>query len=206
MELYNFIHSPNGQRVDIFMKEKNIDIPTINVDLMKLENHRPDMKAMNPSGTLPFLKVSDSVIIPETMAICRYLEAKYPHNPMFGYTPEEQGMIESVRRRIEFEGLLMVSDVMRNSLEFFKDRGLPGKQQVPQIPALAERGVEQCKRFLAWMEEHLSGSEFMVGNSFSIADIDAYATIQSMKLINIMPEHTNTLKWLVNTKNRASVK
>jgi len=201
MILYNFATAPNGLRVNIFVREKGLTIPTKNVNLLKLENHSEEIQALNPAGTVPFLKL-DNIVITESMAICRYLEARYPDVPMFGIEPEEQGIIEAIRRRVEFEGLLMVSDQLRNSSPFFKDRALPGKKGVPQIAELAERGAKQVNKFLEWVDEHLSNNEYMAGDKFSIADIDTYVTIDTMKMIKVYPDQQNITQWMTRMQQR----
>ena len=55
---------------------------------------------------------------------------------LFGSTPKEQAQIEMWSRRAELEGFYAVAECLRNSLERFKDRAIPGPRDYAQIPAL----------------------------------------------------------------------
>ena len=49
-------------RVNLFINEKKIKIDRVNVDLSKHENLKPSFLKLNPWGTVPFLKVNNTII------------------------------------------------------------------------------------------------------------------------------------------------
>ena len=87
MKLYDYKQAPNPRRVRMFMAEKGIEIETVQVNLMKLEQHSEAYKKINPAGEVPTLQLDDGSCISQTNAICRYLEDIYPDPPLYGRTP-----------------------------------------------------------------------------------------------------------------------
>jgi glutathione S-transferase len=70
--------------VRIFLAEKGVSIPRIEVDLGKLEHKRPEFSARNPFETIPALELDDGTMIDESIAICRYIEELHPEPNLFG--------------------------------------------------------------------------------------------------------------------------
>jgi glutathione S-transferase len=63
----------------------------------------------------------------------------------------------------EFEGLISVMEVLRNTSKAMKDRALPGPDPVPQIPELAERGMIRGQRFFKTLDARLSETPWLAG-------------------------------------------
>ena len=77
------------------MAEKGIEIETVQINLMKLEQHSDAYKKINPLGEVPALVLDDGTCISQTHAICRYLEEIFPDTPLYGRTPLERAQVES---------------------------------------------------------------------------------------------------------------
>ncbi|KAF8225642.1 glutathione S-transferase [Tricholoma matsutake] len=67
--------SPNTLRVVVVLKEKNIPHEFIQVVWSEIKT--PEYRSKNPFGAFPYMD-DDGVILYESRAICRYIEAKYP--------------------------------------------------------------------------------------------------------------------------------
>jgi len=207
MILYDYPKAPNPMRVRLFIYEKKINIKTILVDLRKQEQHKPKYLKLNPWGTYPFLKVNKK-IINESIAICRYLEIKYPTPNLFGKSAMEQALIEMLRRKVEIDGLNSVGEAFRNSAKAFKNRALPGPKKIMQIPALVKRGEYRTHLFFDFLDQHLKENRYIAANRFTIADIDAYVTYSFAKWIKIdgAKNRNNFKNWLKKIKERKSIK
>src|SRR5260370_553780 len=83
MRLYDLKTGTNTRRVRIFLAEKGVKLPTVEVDMMKGENKGPEYLSKNPMGTMPLLELSDGTQLAESVAICRYIEELHPHPPLF---------------------------------------------------------------------------------------------------------------------------
>src|ERR1700727_1065792 len=78
MKLYNSNLVPSPRRVRIFLAEKGVSIPCVEVDLAKLDHRTPEFSTLNPFETIPILELDNRTRIAETIAICRYIEALWP--------------------------------------------------------------------------------------------------------------------------------
>ena len=65
MKLYNSNLAPNPRRVRVFLAEKGVAIPRVEVDLAKLEQKTPEFSALNPFQTIPVLELDDGTRIAE---------------------------------------------------------------------------------------------------------------------------------------------
>ncbi|MDB5979536.1 MAG: Glutathione S-transferase [Pseudomonas sp.] len=181
MHIYQAVGSPNSRRVRIFIAEKGIDIPTINLDLGTKQQFSDTYKAINPRSVVPTLVLDDGTAIGEVPAICRYLEEIYPEPVLFGSTSKEKTLVMMWERRMEQEGFAAVMDAVRNSLAGLKGRALTGPYDYDQIPALVDRSKQRIINFHTDLDKRLNEAPFAAGEQFSIADITAMTTIDFAK-------------------------
>ena len=62
MKIYDGGRAPNPRRVQIFLKEKGVDIPMVQLDLNALEHRSEEMTQKNPGKTVPFLELDDGTV------------------------------------------------------------------------------------------------------------------------------------------------
>jgi glutathione S-transferase len=84
VKLYDMRVAPNPRRVRIFLAEKGIEIPRVEINIRSGENLKPGFLAINPRGVLPTLQLEDGTVIDESVAICRYFEELQPDPPLMG--------------------------------------------------------------------------------------------------------------------------
>jgi glutathione S-transferase len=191
---------PNSYRVRIFMAEKGIDLPRVEVDLMKGEHKSPDFLKINSLGQIPVLVLGDGTIITESVAICRYLEERHPEPPLFGAGPVAKAKVEMWNRRVELEVMGTIGDVAFHSQEFFKDR-------VPQFPAFAEAQRSNVPNKWAWLDREMAdGRPFIAGDFFSIADITAGVAAWLCDFFQLERPASlgNVARWLERVRARPS--
>jgi len=208
MKLYDYAAAPNPRRVAIFLAEKGIELETVQVDLMAGEQKSAEFTAINPAQDVPALLLDDGTCLSQVNAICLYLEALYPDNPLFGRTPLERAQVESWNHRIQDNGIGAVGEAFRNLTPGFKGRALPGPDSYEQIPELAQRGLKRTDNFFIQLDAHLANSQFIVGDYFSVADISAYMTVEFAGWIKKgIPEGCDNLqRWFDQVSARPSVK
>ena len=197
MRLYDYKPAPNPRRVRIFMAEKGIEIPTVQVDLRAGEQFQPSFRAINPRCVVPYLVLDDGAGIGEVVAIWRYLEETHPNPPLMGLDAEDRAIVAMWQHRMEHEGVFAVGEAFRNSTPGFKGRALSGPHGYEQIPALAERGRARALDFFSDIDKRLGESEFIAGPRFTVADIDAFVAIGFAGWIKLAvpPEHKNVKRW-----------
>ena len=208
MKLYDYAPAPSPRRVRIFLAEKGITVPSVQVDLRAGEHFGESFRAVNPDCTVPVLELDDGTRIADAIAICVYFEAVRPRPALMGEDAAEKAVIAAAQRRAEREGFGAVQDAFRNSTPGLKGHALSGQDVYEQIPALVERGRTRLLRFFAAMDAALAGRPFVCGDAYSIADITTLVTIDFAKWIKIaLPEEcANLRRWYDTVCARPSAK
>jgi glutathione S-transferase len=208
MKLYDCATAPSPRRVRIFLAEKGLTIPTVQVDLRGGEQFTPAFRAMNPGCTVPVLELDSGAAITDIIAICRYIEELHPEPVLMGRDAEQRALIECWVRRIEWDGIYAVQEAFRNSAPGLERRALPGPLPLEQIPALAERGRVRAQHFLAWFDARLADHAFVGGPDFTIADISAMVAVDFATRAKLdVPDHLLHLKrWYAEVSARPSAK
>ena len=200
MKLYNSNLAPNPRRVRIFLAEKGVSIPRIEVDLGKLEHKRPEFAALNPFQTIPVLELDDGTRIAKSIAICRYIESLWPEPNLFGLTPLEQAMIEMWQRQLELRLLLPIAQVLRHTHPHMAE------MENPQVPDWAAVNRPRALQAMAIIDEILSDRPFIAGEQFTIADITGLVALDFARpaRIAIPPELVHLNRWHQALKARPS--
>ena len=133
--------------------KRRLKIDRVNVDLSKHENLKSSFLKLNPWGTVPFLKVNNT-IISESIAICRFLELKYEKPKLFGNSAIEAAKIEMFRRKVEFDGLQAVGEALEIPLALLKKEFLQ-EAKISAIPELITRGKKRTILFFNLLENTL---------------------------------------------------
>jgi glutathione S-transferase len=195
--LYDCATAPSPRRARLLLAAKGIAHDTVEVDLRSGEQLSEAYRQINPQCTVPALRTEEGDVLTDNAAIAAYLEARYPEVPMFGVTPQDKAEIASWQWRVEFEGLMPIAEVLRNTSPAMVDRALPGPVNYAQIPALAERGLARLQHFLVVLNERLAQREFLAANQLSIADITAVVVVDFARAAKVKPDerHPHLLRW-----------
>lgn len=203
MKLYNAaMPAPNPRRVRIFLAEKGVSVPLVEVAIMKREHKSPEHIARNSLGQVPTLELDDGTMISETVAICRYIEGIHPNPPLFGRNPLEQAQVEMWIRRIEFQVMTPVGMFWRHAHPF------TAQVVVPQYKEFGESNRAHYERMLGWLDQELAGKNFIVGKDYTMADICALSTVDFADWIGLkVPDSVSNLKaWHARVSERPSAK
>lgn len=202
MKLYDYEGAPSPRRVRIFVAEKGMEIPTVQVDLAAKAQHEPDFGTVNPHRTVPVLELEDGTRFTNTAGICAYLEALHPEPALLGRTPEEKARIAQWGWRIENDGYMAVAEAFRNKAKGFVNHALPGPVAYAQIPELIDRGLRRTQQFFQDLDEVLAERAFIAGDQFSMADITTLVTIDFAKWMKqTLPESASHARRWYDTVN-----
>lgn len=199
MQFYNSV-GPNPRVVTLFMAEKGIDIPTVEVDLRGGENRRaPYNSAVNPAGQTPALALDDGSVLTEITAICEYLEELFPAPPLIGTTAEERARTRMWVRRVD----LKICEPLANGFRFaeglplFESRMRCVPEAAPGLKAIAQDG-------LRWLDPLIAGRDFIAGDRLSLADLLLFAFLDFGATVGqpLDPACTNIAHWFAGMKAR----
>ena len=166
MKLYDMKAGMNPRRVRIFLAEKGLSIPRVEVDMAGGENRRAPYLTINPMGTMPVLELDDGTYLAESIAICRYLEALHPEPPLMGTTPLERARIDMWNRRMEFEIMRPIQEAFGHLSPFWVGK----REQIAQYGELAKKTALER---MAWLDGELATRPFIAGEHYTVADITA---------------------------------
>ena len=180
MRLYQFELAPASRRVTFFLKETGIKVPIVQLNVRDGDQFKEPFNSLNPFHCIPFLELADGTTISESVAICRFLEeTNNTSKKLFGKTSKERAIIEMWNRRLEIDGYIPLINGMRNKFERYKGKVLPGtRNDLPQVPAIARRGIESCRILFKRLNTHLNTTPYVAGEAISIADITGYEVVQ----------------------------
>jgi len=199
MLLYDTTTAPNPRRVRIFLAEKGIEVPTVQVDLVNRENRKPPFNEKNPMQGVPMLELDNGTCIAESVAICRYFEEIHPDPPLMGTDAADRAAVEMWNRRMELNLALPAMNSFRHTHAFFKDR-------IAQVPDFGASSKSEALATMAWLDGHLADQEFIAGDRYTIADITALCGIDFGRItgIKIGDEQKNLKRWHEAVSSRPS--
>lgn len=208
MKFYDYTFSVNTRRVRIFMAEKGIEIPTVEIDFMNAEQLGKAFRKINPLCTIPVLETDEGINLVQVPAIVLYLEEQYPDTPLLGTTTLQRALIREWMHRIFIDCTIPLMEIFRNTNKMFTNRALPGPIDLAQIPELAGRGIKRLMPFFNDVDAHVRENEFVVGDQFTMADIDLLTCMDFAKMAKQeIPTHCkNLLAWRKKVSQRPSAK
>jgi glutathione S-transferase len=202
MKLFNSF-GPNPRLVRMFIAEKGLDIPIVEIDLRGAENRQAPYLSKNPAGQIPALELGDGSVLAETITICEYLEELHPTPVLIGSSAIERANTRMWTRRLEIN----ITEHMYNGfryaegLEIFRNRVVCIPEAAPGIKSKAKAGR-------AWLNELIANRDYIAGDTFSLADIALYCCIDFCKDVGqpLDAEFKNISTWFARINARPSAK
>ena len=149
----------------------------------------PEAKArpyldLNPNGTVPVIE-DDGLVLFESLAITLHLARKHPAGGLWPVTPEDQS-------RVLQWTLWAATEAEPLARQWFHHtRFLPAPQRRPE---LAEAALNALGRRLQVLDDHLAGRSWLVGEQFTVADLNVAAVLQ--RLADLGGErHPRAMAW-----------
>lgn len=201
MKFYNSV-GPNPRVVKLFMAEKGITLPEVEIDLRGGENRRPPYSTeVNPAGQTPALQLDDGSVLTEVTVICEYLDEKFPGGNLIGSTAEERAVTRMWVRRVD----LKICEPLANGFRFaeglplFEPRMRCLPDAAPGLKAIAQDGIE-------WLNAQLGDKPFIAGDRLTLADILLFAMLEFGIAVGqpLNPANANITRWIEAMRARPS--
>ena len=204
MKVYEQKGFPNPARVRLALAEKGLadDVEFIPVDVMAGEHRSPEFLAKNPSGLVPVLELDDGTVLSECSAITDYLDHLVGETNLTGKTAKERGLIHMIQRKVEDGFLEAVGNYFHYATE-----GLGPDLELYQNQDYGARRRETALKTMAWMEDQLSGRDYLAGDRLTVADITAYAgfAFADFAGVETPAEYRNIAAWKKRLQARPSM-
>lgn len=163
LKVYGDIRSGNCYKIKLLMALLGIEHEWVPVSILGGETKAASFVAMNPNAKIPVLEIEPGVFLPESNAALNYLAEETP------FLPAERLQRARVLQwqffeQYSHEPYIAVARYIAKYL------GLP-----PARRAEFESKQEGGHKALRVMEAQLARTPFLVGASYTIADISLYA-------------------------------
>ncbi|GJE15541.1 glutathione S-transferase family protein [Methylobacterium marchantiae] len=164
MRIYGDLVSGNCLKVKIVADYLGLAYDWMPVDILKGESRTPDYLSRFPAGQVPAVEFEDGRCLTQSNAIIRYLARESV------LIPEEAFLAAKMDEWLFWE---QYSHEPAIAVCRFEMRYL-GKPKDARDPARVARG----EAALDLMERHLGGTEWLVGEGLSVADVSLFAYTQ----------------------------
>jgi glutathione S-transferase len=163
MKLHHFPISPNSRRVIAVLHHLGLECELHAVNLLKGEQMQPEFLQLNPNHMIPTLIDGDFVLW-ESNAIMQYLCSKVPDNSLLPTDPQTHADIVRWQfwQTAHFGracGVFIFEHIIKKALNL----GEPDAQELV-------KATENFHRFAKILENHLTGREWLVGDTLTLAD------------------------------------
>lgn len=159
--------SPACWRVALALEFKGLAYQSHLLHFDRQEHQSPQMLAMNFRGRLPVLRDDDYVVF-ESLAILYYLDQKYPQPAIFGRNAQEAGVIMRVICEYQSYAEPPLKQIVAALLEH------PERVTGDEVTEAMHRVAGEART----IEMRLARSDWVVGESFSAADMMIYPDIR----------------------------
>ncbi|XP_063990822.1 glutathione S-transferase 1-1-like [Diachasmimorpha longicaudata] len=186
--LYTTEFSPACRAVLLAEKASGLDLDKREVNLMKGEHLKEEYLKLNPQHTVPTLDDNGHIIC-DSHAINCYLIDKYGKDDSL--YPKDLKARSLVNQRLHFNsGILFAS--LRETVKFLM------RPEVKSIPKEQQAKLMGMSEFL---NKFLDGKKWLVGDSYTLADISCVATFSSIDHLIPMEPYPNIVRWLKDCEN-----
>lgn len=201
MKLYDFGPAPNPRRLRVYLAEKGLSVPRVEVSLLAGQQRTPEFLAVNPMGSLPVLELDDGTVLTESGAIIEYFEELHPEPPMLGTTPLERALARRLDRIAEVSVLFRVARYFHATLAL-----LPGATKSPELAAWA---LADLPKGLSVLDGELAGRPFLAGERVTVGDCTLFACFEmarfaELELERCGGEHRELARWYGAFRERPS--
>lgn len=102
-KLYGYFRSSAAYRVRIALNLKGLEYTQVPVNLVKGEQRSDSYLQRNPQGLVPTLETDDGTRLGQSLAICEYLDERYPEPPLLPKDAEGRARVRALTNLIACE-------------------------------------------------------------------------------------------------------
>ncbi len=179
--LYGAPLSPFVRKVDITLREKGVAFDLEPVNILPM----PDwFKEISPARRIPVLRDTEvgkegtQGTIPDSSAICAYLERRFPEPALSPSDPFLYGRMVWIEEFCDTELMTPIGMGIFRPIQFARFQG-----KEPDLATARSSYAEKLPRPLEYLEGELEEGEFLVGDHFTLADITLAAVLTQLELV-----------------------
>lgn len=196
-----FHPTPNPAKVALMLEETGLDYELVPVDTSKGEQHTPEFRAINPNGKVPAIEDTDgpggqTARVFDSSAILMYLAEK---------TGQLTGLPAD---RAELLSWLFF---IGTGLGPFSGQAVHFQHAAPEeVPYATNRYRREAERHYQVLDDHLQGRDYIVGDSYTVADISAWGWVNMAARVlpgndDPLAAYPNIRRWFDSVSSRPAV-
>jgi glutathione S-transferase len=162
VRLYDFGASANCYKIRLVAAQLGLDLELVPVDLFAGESQTKEHLRRNPAGRTPVLELDSGEHLAESGAILLYLAEGTPLLPA-----------DRLGRARAAQWLFFEQNLLEPNIGTARFWLLTGRARGHE--GLLERWQKLGRQSLGVLERQLAGSDFLLGERYSVADIGLYA-------------------------------
>ncbi|OIN07948.1 glutathione S-transferase family protein [Oceanisphaera psychrotolerans] len=188
-----FNRAPNPLKIALYLEETGLPYELVPVDTLKGEQHSPAFRRINPNGKVPAID-DNGVRVFDSTAILLYLA-------------ERSGKLAGAPQdRAELLSWMMF---VASGVGPFSGQAVHFKYMAPEkIPYAINRYERETERHYEVLDAHLENRQYLVGDSYSIADISAWGWLDKAAFIlgeEALQAYPNLMRWFDHVNSRPAV-
>lgn len=191
--------TPNGHKVHVMLEECGLDYRQHHIDIGAGDQFKPDFLKISPNNKIPAIVDSDGpdgkpMSLFESGAILVYLASKV--GKFLGTTDREK-----------FETLQWVMFQMGGVGPMLGQAHHFRMYAPEKIEYAINRYTNEAKRLYGVIDRRLAESQYLAGNSYTIADIATFPWLRSWEKQGItLSDYPNLQRWFEEIAERPAVK
>ena len=208
--LYHHGSSVCAAKVRFAMAEKGIQWNGVYIDILKGEQFTEDYLKLNPKGVVPTL-VHDDLVIPDSTVIVEYLDHIAPDSSLHPTDPWARAQVRYWTKAVDEDlhpACGAVTFVCSHRHTVLKNLGEEGAKKflasTPEISVTADwsekknifvrygfdapeapQKVRLYDTYLKKMDKALEGNDWLVGDTFSVADISLTPYVNRLAMMSM---------------------
>ena len=192
LTLHDNIESGNAYKVRLLLSQLDIDYTSVEYDVTREATRTEDfLDNINSNGRIPVIEFEDGKRLAESNAILYYFAQDTELFPIDKWK-QAQVMKWLFFEQYSHEPYVAVAKYILTMLPLDSSRR-------GEIPKLLSKGYKA----LAIMEDQLQNQDFMVGSTYTIADIALFAYTHKAKMGNFdLTRFPAIMRWIKRIENR----
>jgi glutathione S-transferase len=173
LKIYGALLSPFVRKVRVVLAEKKVDYELVPQSPFEKS---PEFLKRSPLGRIPALEDEQGRSLADSSIIAEYLEERFPEPALLPRDPYDRarvrwfdeyadgGMAPTLTAKIFFQRVVNAK-LMKNQ---------PDENVISS-------GLQEMKRFFTYLEEEIDGNDYLVANTFTLADISVASQLINLR-------------------------
>jgi glutathione S-transferase len=201
LKIYGALLSPFVRKVRCALTEKNVPYELVATNPF---DKSADFVRRSPLGRIPALEDEEGRSLADSTVIAEYLEERFPNPPLFPRDPYDRarvrwfdeyadgGMAPSLTAKVFFQRVISAKLIKGGCDE-----------------AIVQSALKDLPTFLGYLERELGGHQYLVAETFTLADISVACQLVNLRHAGIEVDAAKfpaVAAWFARVVGRPSLK